>query len=397
MALIKRSIQPIFEKMVTVFPIVTVTGPRQSGKTTLCRTTFPRKPYVSFEALDVRQYARTDPRGFLHEYRNGAIFDEIQREPDLLSYLQIEVDEHPEMGKYILTGSANLLLLSSISQSLAGRTALLTLLPLSLEEIGRFPKVPNELHEVLFLGGYPALFDRHMTARDWFQPYVATYVERDVRQLLNVGDLSTFQRFLGACAGRTTQLLNLSSLGGDVGITHATAQSWISVLEASYIALRLPAYQSNFLSRLVKAPKLHFYDSGLVCHLLGIQTPMQLSTHPLRGAIFESWVISEIIKARANRGLPFRLSHYRDQKGEEVDAILERGNEILAVEAKASKTIAEDFFKGLDSFERKTQRAPSVAVVKNRLVYGGDQFQKRTRAEIVPWNQIQEIDWGDTE
>lgn len=373
------------------FPVVTVTGPRQSGKTTLCRATFPRKRYVTLEAPDVREFATSDPRGFLHELREGAILDEIQRAPALLSYLQGEVDERPLPGRFILTGSANFALMPGLSQSLAGRTAVLQLLPLAHPEVCKFPHPPIELMETLWAGGYPAVFERGIAPPDWFSSYVATYLERDVRQLLNVGDLAAFQTFVRVCAGRTGQLLNLSALGADCGITHVTAKAWLSVLEASFIVHRLPALHANVTARLVKAPKLHFYDTGLVCYLLGIRSAGELRGHPLRGAIFETWVVSEVLKARLNQGLPPSLSYYRDRKSLEIDLVLEAGGTMTAVEVKSGATIASDFFKSLDAFADHlgAERSPPRRV----LVYGGDVSQRRNGTTVVPWSLLGRFNW----
>ena len=389
--MVPRIIRQKLVALARKFPVVTITGPRQSGKTTLCRTTFPRKRYVTLEAPDVREFASSDPRGFLQEHRAGAIFDEIQRVPALLSYLQGEVDERPVPGRFILTGSANFALLPAVSQSLAGRTALLQLLPLALPELRRFDHAPTTLTEVLWKGGYPAIFDRGLAPLDWFSSYVGTYLERDVRQLLNVGDLAAFQTFVRMCAGRTGQLLNLSALGADCGITHATARAWLSVLEASYIAHRLPALHANVTQRLVKAPKLHFYDAGLVCFLLGIRSGDELRGHPLRGAIFETWVVSEVLKARLNRGLPACLAFFRDRKGTEVDLVVEAAGLLTAVEVKSGATIASDFFRNLDAFDRiagadgtRTRRA---------LIYGGDLSQRRSGTAVLPWSHVDRFDW----
>jgi predicted AAA+ superfamily ATPase len=393
-AVIRRSLAPKLTSLAHKFPVVTVTGPRQSGKTTLCRATFPDKPYVSFEAPDVREYAQRDPRGLISDYARGAVFDEVQRVPALLSYLQGEVDERPTAGRFILTGSANFGLLQTVSQSLAGRTAVLQLLPLSLEEIRRFPNPPEDLFTLLWQGAYPALYDRGLAPTDWFSAYVGTYVERDVRQILNVTDLVIFQTFLRLCAGHTGRLLNLSSLGGDAGVTHNTARAWLTVLEASYLAFRLPPFHANLKKRLVKTPKLHFYDPGLLCYLLGITSSQQLRQHPLRGPVFESWVVSEIVKARANLGLAPHLSFYRDRKGLEVDAILERGNELVAIEVKSGQTVAEDFLGSLRSFTGAfgaRKRAPAVTSV---VIYGGTQRQRRSDALVLPWSRLDEMDWG---
>lgn len=379
--------------MARKFPVVTLTGPRQAGKTTLCRAAFPDKAYVSLEAPDTREYATADPRGFLAQHSKGAILDEVQRAPELLSYLQGEVDARPERGRFVLTGSANLGLLQSITQSLAGRTALLNLLPLGLDEIRRFPNAPRELLDVLWKGAYPALFDRDLDPPDWFSSYVGTYVERDVRQMLNVGDLATFQTFLRLCAGRSGQLLNFSALAADCGVTHGTARAWMSVLEASFIVFRLPPFHSSVSKRLVKTPKLHFYDSGLLCFLLGIRTADQLAAHPLRGAIFETWVVAEILKARVHRGLLPNLLFFRDRKGAEVDAVLESGHQLLAIETKSGQTVADDFFASLATFEQLVSTGRRSRPLQQVLVYGGTQRQKRTRLEVLPWSMIDDYDW----
>jgi len=391
--MIRRTLESELLRLSRKFPVVTLTGPRQSGKTTLCRMAFPEKAYVSLEAPDVREYARTDPRGFLQDHSRGAILDEIQRTPDLLSYLQVEVDREPKRGRFILTGSANLALLQSISQSLAGRTALVNLLPLGLEERRRFPKVSGDLFETLRQGAYPAIFDRELDSADWFAGYVGTYVERDVRQILNVGDLTAFQTFLGLCAGRTAQLLNLSNLAADVGITHNTARSWISVLEAGYVTFRLPPFHANWTKRSVKTPKLHFYDSGLVCYLLGIRNAGQLRSHPMRGAIFESWVVSEILKARLHRGQPANLFFFRDRKGDEVDLVVQRESGIVAVEMKSAATAAEDFFQTLRRFCSHDVR-PRGRTEKPMLVYGGDRIEERSDVRVLPWSSLPDCDWG---
>ena len=392
--MVPRTLRHKLRHLARRFPVVTVTGPRQSGKTTLCRMVFPAKPYVSLEAPDLRAYAQHDPRGFLAQHSSGAILDEVQRVPDLLSYLQGEVDARPVPGRFILTGSANLALLQNVSQSLAGRTAVLTLLPLGHDEVLRFPDAPGDLFATLWRGGYPAIYDRRPKPADWLGSYVATYVERDVRQILNVTDLLAFQNFLRLCAGRSAQLLNLSALAADAGITHNTARAWLSVLEASYLAFRLPALHANVRKRLVKAPKLHFYDTGLLCYLLGILNPDQLRQHPLRGAVFETWVVSEIAKARLHRGRSPCLSHYRDRKGDEIDAVLDRGDGLVAVEAKSGQTVAADFFPPLARFDasigQQQRRGPLVRVV----AYGGDRSEHRQECRVLPWNRIKDFDWA---
>lgn len=393
--MIPRVLEARLRSLATKFPVVTLTGPRQSGKTTLCRAVFADKPYVSLEAPDVQAFARGDPRGFLAGYREGAVLDEVQRAPDLLSYIQTEVDSRPDRGRFILTGSANFSLRQSIGQSLAGRTAVLHLLPLGLEELRRFPQSPRELFEVLWKGSYPATFDRGLSPGEWYPSYLATYLERDVRMLLNVGDLVSFQTFLRLCAGRVGHLVNLSALGADAGVTHTTARAWLSVLEASYVVWRLPPYHANLGKRLVKTPKLHFLDSGLVCFLLGIRTPDQLGDHPLRGAVFETWVASEILKARLHRGLQPSLSFYRDRRGIEVDLLVELGRSVLAVETKSGQTVAADYFDGLKAFATAVGAAPPGPRIEGFVVYGGTETQRRSAAMVVPWSALDGCQWWE--
>jgi predicted AAA+ superfamily ATPase len=392
---IDRDIQPYLLRVSTRHPVVTVTGPRQSGKTTLCKSAFPNKPYVSLEPPDEREFAIVDPRGFLARFPSGAVIDEIQRAPALLSYIQEDVDARPEPGRYVLTGSQNLGLLASLTQTLAGRTVLLNLLPLNLSEVRRFPNPPEGLDAVLWSGGYPRIFDRALPPSEWLSSYVATYVERDVRQVLQIGDLLAFQTFLRLCAGRVGQLLNLSGLGADCGITHATARSWISVLETTYIAYRLPPWHVNLGKRLIKTPKLYFHDTGLLCYLLGIRTVEQLEVHPLRGSIFECWVASEIMKHEFNRGLAPQMFFFRDRSGNEVDFIMERGTEILAVEVKAGRTASADYFAGIESLRQLVTRGRGTRGRSYRatVIYGGTEEQRREHAHLRPWSAMDLQSW----
>ena len=320
--MIEREITPRLRALFEQYPFVTVTGPRQSGKTTLCRSAFPDLAYANLEALDQRNFAETDPRGFLAQLGEGAIIDEIQRVPDLLSYLQVLADERRQNGMYILTGSEQFQLSDAISQSLAGRTALLRLLPLSLSERQQ-TGARNDIEGMLYSGFYPRIFDQGLEPSEALGDYFDTYVERDVRRLGGVRNLSTFQRFARLCAGRVGQLLNLSSLASDMGISHTTAREWLTILEASYIVYRLPPYHTNIGKRLTKSPKLYFYDVGLASHLIGIEQADQLSTHPLRGFLFENLVVSEAMKHRFNRGRRPNLSFFRDSKGLECDLLYE--------------------------------------------------------------------------
>ena len=301
--MIARDLAPLLRRAAATTPVVTLTGPRRSGKTTLCRALFPGHAYRTLEGPDARAFALDDPRSFLGELPEGAVIDEIQRAPDLLSHLQGIVDDDPAPGRWILAGSQDRLLLESIGQSLAGRTELHELLPLTWGEIRRFAHPPASLDEALFTGGYPRILDHALDPTAWLRAYIGTYLARDVRTILNVGDLARFQRFLGSCASRTGQLLNYSSLANDCGISRPTAKQWVDVLETSFIVFRLPAFHGNIRKRLVKAPKLYFCDTGLVCWLLGIHELRQLRSHPLRGPIFETWVVSEALKNRANLGL----------------------------------------------------------------------------------------------
>lgn len=374
-------------------PVVAVTGPRQSGKTTLCRHTFPDKPFVSLEPVDNRRYAAEDPRGFLREYAEGAVLDEVQRVPDLFSYLQEEVDERPEPGRFILTGSQHFGLTEAITQSLAGRISILHLLPLSFDELARFDGSPTDPWEVIWAGAYPRIYDRRLKPPHWLADYTVTYLQRDVRQVLNVTDLEVFAGFLQLAAGRTASELNLSTLGGDVGITHPTVRAWLSVLEASFLCLRLPAWHRSARKRIVKAPKLHFMDTGLACHLLGITEPGQLRRHPLRGALFESWVVSEVYKWRIHRALPARMFHYRETRGLEVDLLVEEGERLVAVEAKSAATVAGGFLKTLDRFRAEVEERQPHLTCDLRLIYGGDAAQQRSNAAIIPWDRIHEHGW----
>ncbi len=366
------------------FPIVAITGPRQSGKTTLAKLTFPQKPYLSLEDPDVRSLAESDPRGLLTGFPNGAILDEAQRAPQLFSYLQTKVDENIIPGMFVLTGSQQFGLLSGITQSLAGRVGLIHLLPFAASELSAAGQLPESLEELLVRGLYPPLYDRNILPGDWFSGYVATYVERDARKLINVRNLSVLQRFVKMCAARTGQVLNLSSLASDCGITHNTAASWISVMEASYLIHLLQPYHKNFNKRLIKAPKLYFLDVGLAAWLLGIQTPDQIRFHAQRGALFETFVFTEFLKGRFNQGLPSNLYYWRDSKGLEIDLILEAGEKIHAIEIKSGQTIAPDFFSSLKLWRKLAGQKD----LKEWLIYGGNAALTNNNITIVPWNSV---------
>ncbi|MFH2007612.1 MAG: ATP-binding protein [bacterium] len=394
--MVPRILKATLEESARYFPVVTVTGPRQSGKSTLCRAVFADRAYLSLEDPELLTYALQDPRGFLNARPDGGIIDEVQRAPELLSYLQVDVDGKRDMGRWVLTGSANLALLQSVSQSLAGRSAVLTLLPCSLDELRAFESWPDSgsVWEAVWTGGYPAIFDRQIPPARWFAAYVRTYVERDVRQILQVGDLLAFQTFMRLAAGRTGQLLNLSGLGKDAGVSHNTAKAWLSVLEATYIAHRLPPYHANWVKRQVKTPKLLFHDSGLVCYLLGIQSSEQLRLHPLRGAIFETWVAAEVTRARLHRGVEHPLYFYRSRDGLEVDLLVERGPDLVAVESKSGETVPGDAFAALDALEAQLiTRAAAIGTLHKVLAYAGDHRQDRTTGTVLPWSELPEFSW----
>ena len=363
------------------FPVVTITGPRQSGKTTLAKNIFAGKQYVTLEDPDTRLRATSDPRSFLRTISDGAVIDEIQRCPELLSYLQGYVDADGRMGLFILTGSQQFGLVSGITQSLAGRSGFVELLPFSIAELRAANALPDDLNSFLYHGGYPPLYHRAVTPHDWLSAYVSSYVERDVRQVLAIQDLNTFQRFVRLCAGRSGQLLNVSSLATDCGITHTTAKAWISVLEASYILFLLHPHHANFNKRLIKSPKMYFHDVGLMAWLLGIESAKQIDTHPLRGALFETAMVSELKKTILNHGKSDRLFFWRDSNGNEVDVIIEQGDLLLPVEMKSGATINRDFFSGLTKWHALAKERSSEPV----LMYGGSDSFTHQGVRVLSW------------
>jgi uncharacterized protein len=373
-----RDIADELKQLALSYPIVTVIGPRQSGKTTLVRSVFPDKAYVNLEAIDTQEFAKSDPRGFLERYKEGAIFDEIQRVPTLLSYIQTIVDEEQKKGQFILTGSHQIELHQAISQSLAGRTALLNLLPMSLTELAR-AGISLSVDEALLKGGYPRIFKDDLNPTKAYRNYFQTYIERDLRQLIKVKDLSQFQRFVKLCAGRIGQLLSMESIGNEVGVSSNTIREWISILEASYIIVRLQPYFENFGKRIVKAPKLYFTDVGLASYLLGIETIEQISRDPLRGNLFENLVLLELMKYRLNRGLDPHLYFFRDAHGHEVDIIYQSGSAIVPIEVKSSKTFSSDFLKNI----RFLKKHVGQRCLGGSLIYAGDQEQSVDSCNVL--------------
>ena len=377
--MITRTIQPVLESLASQYPVVTVTGPRQSGKTTLCRAAFPDKSYVNLESPDSRKLALDDPRRFLERYPEGAIFDEIQRVPDLLSYIQPIVDERKQNGQYILTGSQQFEVVNTVNQSLAGRTALLKLLPLSIEELqGAGYDVPVD--RLILTGGYPRVYDQGLDPMQAMGDYFETYVERDIRQLLNIKDLALFEKFVRLCAGRIGQVLNLQSLGNDAGVSHTTVRAWLALLEASYIVFLLQPWYGNFSKRQIKSPKLYFYDVGLASYLLGLENVLHVGRDPLRGNLFENLAVVEALKHRLNRGKRSNLYFYRDGKGNEVDMLVVYGRDLFPVEVKAGATVNDDYFKGLRHLAKISPSLPWGS----GLVYGGTDQQFRTEIRVYP-------------
>jgi len=378
MELLTRTAESYLLQVANQYPVITITGPRQSGKTTLCRKVFADKKYISLENLDTRQFAREDPRGFLAGLPDGAILDEIQHTPDILSYIQTIVDDDKRNGMFILTGSQQFEVTNVINQSLAGRTALLKLLPFSIEELAA-SLAGVSIDRLLLSGFYPRIWKEDLQPAQTLAAYLETYVERDIRQLINIKDLGLFQRFVTLCAGRVGQLLNFNNLAADAGVSHQTARNWLTLLEASYIVFRLPPYAANISKRLVKSSKLYFYDVGLAAHLLGLESELHVSRDPLRGNLFENMVIMEALKYRLHRGKRSNLHFYRDSNGNEVDLLLSLGPDLYPVEIKAGMTVNRDYFKGLDHF------AGNFPLPYGRgLVYGGNETQERTGTSVFP-------------
>lgn len=366
------------------FPVIALTGPRQSGKTTLAKHVFPNKTYVSLENPEELEFAQKDPKRFLARFKEGAILDEVQRCPSLLSWIQGLVDERSRMGDFVLTGSSQFELVAGITQSLAGRVGRVELLPLSIQELAQAHQLPSQLNTCLLQGGYPSIYDRQVSPQDWFSNYIATYIERDVRQLIAVRDLTQFQRFVKMCAARSGQILNLAALGADCGLSASTAREWLSVLEASYLVTRIQPYYQNFGKRLVKTPKLYFLDVGLMAWLIGIRDSVTLDTHVSRGALFETFVVSELIKRQYNQGQNADLYFWRDSAGNEIDLLLDTPQGLQAIEIKSGSTFASDWIKGFKVWKRNTQ----VNTLIPRIIYGGTDSYDREGHQVMGWPDI---------
>ena len=382
--MIDRNATATLKRFIKGFPIVGIVGPRQSGKSTLAKSVFKDKPYISLEDIDQLEFIKSDTRRFLEQYSKGAVISEVQKYPEFFSYLQTHVDKENKMGAFVLTGSQQFNLIEKITQSLAGRIGLVTLLPFSFSEISKTLK-SAKLDNVLLKGSYPPLFDRKLRLSDWLSSYVQSYLERDVRQIINIKNMSAFQRFLKLCANRNGQILDLQNLCNECGITHNTARAWISVLEASFICFLLPPYFKNFNKRVVKRPKLYFYDSGLLCWLLGIRNAKQLAYHEMRGSIFEAWVISEFYKEFYAQGKNPPLYFWRDNSGTEIDLLVDQGDKIIPIEIKSSHTMQNTFLKNLRLWKKYTGKLSKKAY----LIYGGT--DRQIREEYILINPKQQL------
>lgn len=382
--MIKRAISGTILDMASKFPVVTLTGPRQSGKSTLLKSCFADYKYVSLEDPDIRQLAENDPRGFLKNCGTKCIIDEAQRVPDLFSYLQTIVDSRDECGQFILSGSHNFLLMERISQSLAGRTSVLKLFPFSIAELQATNILPNDLDEVLLKGCYPRLYDKKITAKEYFTSYLQTYVERDVRLLRNIIDMTAFKRFLKLCAANVGSVLNVASLAKDAGISVVTANSWISILEASFVLLRLPPYYKNFSKRVIKSSKIYFCDTGLLCILLNIFNREQLQESNLRGAIFENLIVIELMKAALFKGEEPQLYFWRDTNQNEVDLLCETDGKLEAIEIKSGETKNQKFYDGLKKFSEVS----GISLSDTKVVYGGSDSYRGENQKFISWKEM---------
>jgi len=383
--MIARTAEKELRNLSRQFKAIAIIGPRQSGKTTLAKHVFGHLPYINMENPDTRRFVLEDPRGFLNNYKSGAIFDEIQRTPELFSYLQEILDNAKSKGHFILTGSNNFLLQENITQSLAGRIAYLTLLPFSLSELINLDV--KSLNHQIFTGFYPPIYDQNIRPVKWYPNYIQTYIEKDVRQIKNIYDLETFHRFIKLCAGRVGQLLNKNSIAIEAGIDGKTVDSWLGILESSFIIYRLFPHHKNYKKRIVKMPKIYFYDTGLLCSFLGLTEASQIETHYFKGSIFENFIISDLLKTKFNHAIPANFFFWRDNVGHEIDLLIEEALNLLPLEIKAGKTIHSQFFKNLRYWLKLTGEK------KGKIIYAGDDNQKRSEGiEIISWKSLPEMD-----
>jgi predicted AAA+ superfamily ATPase len=383
MSAVKRTIESSIKYYAKKYPVLAVTGPRQSGKTTMLKTMFPKYTYISLENPDLREFATTDPNGFFEYYSGNLILDEVQQTPALFSYIQTLVDASGKMGQFILSGSQNFHLMQHITQSLAGRVALFKLLPFDFTELQQAKLLPNDYEDILVKGSYPAIFDRALSSKVFYANYLQTYVEKDLKQLIDVRDLRQFRNFISLCAARSGQLVNLNSLGNECGISQPTAKAWLSVLESSYIVFLLQPYHVNFNKRIIKTPKLYFYDTGLLCHLLKITNPKSIQLHPLKGSLFENLIVAEAFKQNDHKYLHADFCFWRDASGNEVDLLVEHNDKLSIAEIKASSTIKNEHFKGLNYFG-----ALEGSNVKSKnLIYTGALNQKRSQLNVFSWKE----------
>jgi predicted AAA+ superfamily ATPase len=379
--ILPRKLSPHLQNMLGKFPVVSLTGPRQSGKTTLLKNVFPNYQYFNLERIDLREMILTDPLGFLKSTGSGIIFDEVQNVPELFSYIQVVSDERNTPGQYILSGSQSFLLNDRISQSLAGRVSINHLFPFDITELTTIQN--QNIQQTIINGFYPRIYDHQIAANDFYPSYLQTYIERDIRTLKAVVNLNTFTRFLGLCAGRIGQILNLSSLANDAGVSVNTAKAWLSLLEASFIIYQLQPYHRNFNKRLIKAPKIYFYDTGVACSLLRLLSTEMVSTHYLYGALFENLVISEIIKFQSHSGKRPSVFYWRESNGLEIDCIIEKSNgEIIALEIKGGQTFNKDYLKNLKYFPLSNES------VLKKLIYAGDQNTVFADIQLISWNEF---------
>lgn len=385
--MIQRVLGSLIVRSAEKMPVIAVTGPRQSGKSTLVQQIFPEHTYYNLEEIEQRRFAQDDPKGFLQNIAGKAIIDEVQYVPDLLSYIQVIVDKAKIPGQFIISGSQNLLLMESVAQSLAGRVAIFNLLPFSLEEIQPTNFALLNYEDYILKGFYPRIYDLNLDPTTWLLDYIKTYVERDLRQIINVSDLNTFRQFLEICAGRIGQLVNFSEIGNIIGVSYQTINKWLSVLQTSFIIYTLPPYHQNFNKRIVKTPKLYFYDTGLACALMNLRTVDDLNRHFAKGALFENLVINEMLKNRLNRNLPPRMYFWNAAGAKEIDLLLDQGGRLLPIEIKSGRTINANFFDGLKYFQPVSGALPTESF----LVYGGDEVQNRSLAKVLSWKNLGDI------